>query len=150
MRSVRAGGAIAGVVITVAAGVSACAPPAGTGSQGVIASATPVPIDSGSAAATPPAAVPEGFPVFPGAESVTPPAEAGLVARWIASADGAEVYDYYVEALPAAGFAIEQLYPGGDAAVIRFSLPDGHLLDVSLTAGGSGTQVDLRLPDSAP
>ena len=94
--------------------------------------------------------MPDGFPVFPGAESVTPLVEPGLVARWVAKADGAEVFDFYVRALPAAGFAIEQRFPGGAAAIIRFNVADAQLLDVSLTASGSGTQVDLRLPEPAP
>ena len=152
MRSVRAIHAVGGVVIAVAACVTACAPPAETSpaSQDVVVTATPAPTDAGSPAATPPAAVPDGFPVYPGAESVTTQAEPGLVARWIASADGAEVYEFYLRALPAAGLVIEQRLPGGAAAVIRFSVPDGQLLDVSLTASGIGTQVDLRLPDPAP
>jgi len=154
MRSVRAIHAVGGVVIAIAACVTACAPTAATGtaSQDVVATATPAPSGSAmtSIAATPPAAVPDGFPVFPGAESVTPPADPGLVARWTAKAVGAEVFDFYVRALPAAGFVIEQRFPGGAAAVIRFSGPDVQLLDVSLTASGSGTQVDLRFPDPAP
>jgi hypothetical protein len=151
MRSVRAIHAVGGVAIAVAASLTACAPAAVTSpaSQDVVATATLAPTDSAGAAATPPAAVPDGFPVFPGSESV-PPADPGLVARWIAEAEGAEVYDFYVQALPAAGFAIEQRFPGGAAAVIRFSVPDGLQLDVSLTTSGSGTQVDLRLPDPAP
>ena len=149
MRSVRAIHAVFGAVIAIALSLAACAPPATTNpaSQGA-PTATSAPIDSASVAATPLDAVPDGYPVFPGAESVPP--DLGSVARWFAPADGAEVNDFYERALPAAGFRIEQRFPGGAAAVIRFSGPDGQLFDVALTASGSGTQVDLRLAEPSP
>jgi hypothetical protein len=87
-----------------------------------------------------------------GAVPATPlPAEPGLLARWMTGANGAEVYDFYVDALPDAGFAVEQLAPGGAVAVIGFTTREGRLLNLALTAGsGGGTRVDLREPGPMP
>ena len=96
-------------------------------------------------------AVPDGFPLMPGMEPVTHRRpEPGILARWITDADGSAVYDFYVAALPVAGFRVEQLFPGGAAAVIRFRPHDGRLLDLSLTPGIEGTQVDLEVPAAKP
>ena len=121
---------------------------AASGSPGPAVTATPL----ASASERPPrGAVPDGFPVMEGAELVTPPpAELGLVARWTADVAGPAVYDYYVAALPAAGFRVEQAFPGGAAAVIRFRVPDGRQLDLSLTASGHGTQIDLQVDGPEP
>ena len=138
------------LAVATAACMTACAMPGATGSPGEAATASP----ASSASAGPsdgvseaPAGVPEGFPVGLGAEPVTPPADANLLARWVTEVNGAHVYDFYVEALPRAGFEIEQLVPGGAAAVISFRTPDGDVLDVALTASDGGTQIDLRLPE---
>jgi hypothetical protein len=86
---------------------------------------------------------------MPGSEAVLPlPDDPHLVARWTTRASGAQVYAFYVGALPAAGFQIDQLAPGGEAAIILVSLPAGPPLEVSLTAHGDGTRIDLRLPDA--
>jgi hypothetical protein len=71
------------------------------------------------------------------------------VASWTSTADGARVYDFFVDALPAAGFHIEQLAPGGEAAIIRFSSPGNLQFELSLSAEGDGTRIDLRLVDTA-
>ena len=138
------------LAVAIAACLTACALPGATGSLGEAATATPPSSPSARTSAgvsDTPAAVPEGFPVGPGAEPVTAPADANLLARWVTDENGADVYDFYIEALPVAGFEIEQLVPGGAAAVISFSTPDGEVFDVALTASDGGTQIDLRLPE---
>lgn len=139
------------LLVAIVTGITACAGPGATASLGEAEPASPAstPSDgvSPSAPGSPLAAVPDGFPVGPGAEPVTPPADMNLLARWTTDENGADVYDFYVEALPLAGFLIEQLVPGGAAAVISFSTPDGEVFDVALTASDGGTQIDLRLPE---
>lgn len=128
--------------------LAACGPAAtATSSLGAAAtaSATPTPSSAGSPLATPPT----GFPVMPGSEAVASlPNDPQLVARWMSAANGALVYDFFVEALPAASFRVDQLAPGGEAAIITFSTPGGSQFAVSLTAQDSGTRIDLRLPDA--
>jgi hypothetical protein len=73
-----------------------------------------------------------------------------VIARWTIDAIVPEVYRYYLDALPAAGFAIRGRYPGGDVAIIRFGVDDGTTLDLALVgegAGSSTTRIDLVLPD---
>jgi hypothetical protein len=72
-----------------------------------------------------------------------------LVARWTTAANGAQVYDFFVDALLAAGFQVDLLAPGGEAAIIRFSAPGGPQFEVSLTPDDDGTRIDLRFPDDA-
>jgi hypothetical protein len=131
--------------------LAACGPAAtATSSLGAPATAsattTAIPSPGGSPLAT----VPTGLPVMPGSEPVAPlPNDPQLLARWTSAADGAQVYDFFVEALPDAGFQVDQLAPGGEAAIITFSTPDRSQLVLSLTARGAGTRIDLRLPDAA-
>ena len=94
--------------------------------------------------------VPAGLPVMPGAQTVTAePSDPGHIARWMVDAIGPDVYAFYIDALPAAGFVIEGRFPGGNVAVIRFSTPDGTTLDLALVGEGDGdrTRIDLRLPE---
>jgi hypothetical protein len=62
---------------------------------------------------------------------------------------GPDVYAFYLDALPAAGYVIEERFPGGNVAIIRFSRPDGTSLDLTLVGedGGDRTRIDLRLPE---
>ena len=127
--------------------LAACGPLAtATSSREAVATDT-------AAASTPGASVsgtvPARFPVMPASEAVLPPPDdPQLLARWTTTASGAQVYGFYVQALPAAGFQIDQLAPGGEAAIIRVSSPAGPPLEVSLTAQGDGTRIDLRLRDA--
>lgn len=132
--------------------LAACSP-APTVTRSLAAAATPTYTASSTPAASPHPtgpAVPSHFPVMPGSDAVAPPPHApSLVARWTTAADGAQVYSFFVAALPAAGFEIEQLAPGGDAAIIIFTSPGAPQLELSLTADGDGTRIDLRLPETA-
>ncbi len=72
--------------------------------------------------------LPDAFPVMPGAVSVPlPDDDPGLIASWESDRVGSAAYDFYAEALPAAGYPIVGLYPGGEIAVIRFGMPDGEV-----------------------
>ena len=87
--------------------------------------------------------------MIPGAVVVDPPTEPGSIARWMVDAIGPDVYTYYLHALPAAGFAIQGRYPGGNVAIIRFTTPNGDTFDLALVGEGDGDQVriSLRLPE---
>jgi hypothetical protein len=131
--------------------LAACGPAAtATSSLGPAATATARPTASATPGVSPVATVPAGLPTMSGSLAVEPvPDEPRLVARWTSEANGAQIYGFFVEALPAAGFQIDQLAPGGDAAIIVFSAPDGSQFSLSLIADGGGTRIDLRLPDDA-
>lgn len=115
-------------------------------------SAPVVPSASSSSASPTPLAslpdVPAGLPVMPDAEPIE--VDAGVMARWLVDAIGPQVYHYYLDALPAAGFVVTDRFPGGGAAVVRFTTPDGVTLDLSLVAEGAGasrTRIELRPAD---
>jgi hypothetical protein len=74
------------------------------------------------------------------------PSEPGLIARWTTKANGADVYSYLEDALPAAGYQVDLLGPGDVVAVIRFTPPGGTQLQVDLGQAGDGTFIELRLP----
>jgi hypothetical protein len=66
--------------------------------------------------------LPWGFPVLPGAVAVELPADdPGLIGLWETDQLGSAAYDFYADALPAAGYPILGLYPGGGVALIRFT-----------------------------
>ncbi|HET6746002.1 MAG TPA: VOC family protein [Candidatus Limnocylindria bacterium] len=135
------------LIVTITSVMAACGSP-GPSAPAPQVSATPSALATSASSEGPSSAVPDGFPVIAGAGSVTFPADRNLLARWLTDANGAQVYDFYVEALPPAGFEIEQVAPGGAAAVIGFRAPDGRLLEIALTASDGGTQIDLRVPGS--
>jgi hypothetical protein len=91
--------------------------------------------------------VPADFPVMPGATLASrSDMEPGGIATWMTDAHGPRVYDFYVAALPAAGFSIEGLYPGGSVATIRLRAGDPILkLVITGDSSGSSTQVQLRV-----
>jgi hypothetical protein len=133
--------------------LSACAEP------GLVpGSATPGSATSGSgasttageptdaAAATPPATLPPlpgGFPVHQSMADVE--AEIGEAAAWESDALLPEIYDFYLAELPAAGYVIDLEGPGGAAAIIRFTSPDGIAYQLDIT-GPSPVRVTLGAP----
>jgi hypothetical protein len=85
--------------------------------------------------------------VLPGAaRQALPAADPGLIALWETDRPGSAAYDFYVAALPAAGYPIAGLHPGGDVALIRFGMPDGSVWQV-VTHGtqGGGVAIEVRL-----
>ena len=105
---------------------------------------------SPAATASPTQPLPDvpALPLMPGAEAVDPPFEPGVIARWTVDAIGPDVYAYYLDALPAAGFVINGQLPGGNAAVIRFMTPDGAAFELTLVGQDDGqqTRISLRPP----
>jgi hypothetical protein len=92
---------------------------------------------------------PAGLPVMPGAEAAEPPLDPGTIAQWTVDAIGPDVYAFYLDALPAAGFVITNRFPGGSVAVIRFTTPEGATLDLALVGEGGGdrTRIELGPPE---
>ena len=78
--------------------------------------------------------VPAGFPVHGSMITIEPGAR--YIAAWKSDALPPEVYSFYVEQLPAAGFAVDLLGPGGEASIIRFTAPDGIAYQLDLTGRG--------------
>jgi hypothetical protein len=91
--------------------------------------------------------MPSGFPVVPGAAPVPPPDDdPGLIALWESDQAGSAAYDFYVEALPAAGYPIVGIYPGGAVALIRFQVPDGQVWQMVARGMLDGTvAIEVRL-----
>jgi hypothetical protein len=85
--------------------------------------------------------------VVPGATPVPPPDDdSGLIAVWESDRAGSAAYDFYVDALPAAGYPIVGVYPGGEVALIRFRVPDGQVWQVVARGMADGTvAIEVRL-----
>jgi hypothetical protein len=120
------------------AGLTAgCGMPTESGSPSAAASADAS--ATASASSVERAQLPEGFPVLPGAvPAAMPEDDLGLIAMWTSDQPGSATYDFYVTALPAAGYRILGLYPGGEWAIIRFALPDGAIRQVVAHDTGDG------------
>ncbi|MBA3689163.1 MAG: hypothetical protein H0W81_10100 [Chloroflexi bacterium] len=138
-----------GLVAIVVSGCSV----AGTGSPPADTShtASAAFLSSGpSASAVVRTPLPRGFPVLPGAASVPMPRDdPGLMGLWESDQAGSAAYDFYVEALPAAGYPIVGLYPGGEVALIRFGVPDGEvwqLVTQGIPEGRVAIEVRLDRP----
>jgi hypothetical protein len=97
-------------------------------------------------AATPSAVavLPSGFPVMPDAEPARLPDDPGVVARWNVPQVGSAAYDWYVAALPAAGFEIVGTYPAERAALIRFRDSSGRVWQLVAELVGDRTQVSVQ------
>ena len=107
--------------------------PVGAGSASADAPSPPATARISAGGEASPLAVPPGFPVPPGAQSVVlSAADGSAVAAWTTLDDPPAVFDFYLEALPAAGYALGAAMPGGDAAIIRFTGPDGSAYQLDL------------------
>lgn len=114
--------------------------------------ATVVPASPRPASPSPLASLPDlptGLPVMPGAVAAEPPLDPGTMAQWAVDAIGPDVYAFYLDALPAAGFEVTNRFPGGGVGVIRFITPEGTTLDLALVSeGGAGrTRIELGPPE---
>jgi hypothetical protein len=91
--------------------------------------------------------LPSNFPVMAGLAEDPPKSDPGLIASWTTRTSGPRVYQFYVSALPAAGYPIEGLYPGGAVAIIRCRAPGGAIWQVVITGDpvSLGTRIELRL-----
>jgi hypothetical protein len=90
--------------------------------------------------------LPGDFPVMDGAVRLPlPPGDPGLIALWESAEAGSGAYDFYVSALPAAGYPIVGLYPGGGVALIRFRV-QGEIWQVVVHgAADAGVAIEVRL-----
>jgi hypothetical protein len=119
-----------GATVLVVAALAACtqpAPPAtATAPPTARSSSPPAPSLTPSLAPSPTpftgvrAELPAEFPVPPDAVALPLPDATAVIGRWEVPGFGAPVYDFYLGALPAAGYPISAEAPGGDAAIIRF------------------------------
>jgi hypothetical protein len=135
------------LVMGVGVLLAACATPATTSTASRPADRTASPSVSASPVSQSPPELPAGFPLMPGMVADGElPADPDLIGRWTTEANGAQVYAYLQDALPAAGYRIDLLAPGDTVAVIRFTPPDGRQLQIDLGQEGGGTSVELRLP----
>ena len=147
-RSLASGLALAIAAMTAGCGSAPASGPTSVPASDVTANPS---IPSATASPSPIPSMPEvpvGLPVMPGADPVEP--DPGVMARWQVDAIGPDVYRFYLDALPAAGFAVTDRFPGGNAAVIRFTTSDGITLDLSLIGEGEGssrTRIELRPPE---
>lgn len=91
--------------------------------------------------------LPTGFPVLPGAVPVPmSDDDTGLIAEWSSDQLGSAAYDFYVAALPDAGYPIVGLYPGGEVALIRFRAPGGAIWQMVSRGGvGGAIIIEIRL-----
>ncbi|MDP9467379.1 MAG: hypothetical protein M3P32_01385 [Chloroflexota bacterium] len=91
--------------------------------------------------------LPRGFPVPAGAVPVAMPNDdPGLIGLWATDLRGSGAYDFYLSALPAGGYGIVGVYPGGAAAVIRFNFPGGAIWQVVTRQGPQGSvAIEVRL-----
>ena len=98
----------------------------------------------GSSEGRPP--LPSGFPVMDGAVPLPLPAgDPGLIALWESTEAGSAAYDFYVTALPAAGYEIVGLYPGGGVALIRFTVQGEIWRVVAHGAPDGQVAIEVRL-----
>ena len=84
---------------------------------------------------------------MPGAASMPMPQDdPGLIGLWQSDRVGSAAYDFYVSALPAAGYPIVGLYPGGEVALIRFRVPEGEIWQMVAYATPDGQlAIEVRL-----
>ena len=108
----------------------------------------------GSVAASPSSAAPQrvplpsGFPVPPGASPIAPPSDdPGLIGLWTIDAAGSAAYDFFLRALPAAGFPITGAAAGDTVAQFQFRVPGGTTLQIDIYAAPNlTTRLEVRLP----
>jgi hypothetical protein len=92
--------------------------------------------------------MPSRFPVPDGAEeALVDPTDATLIGHWFVPVGGYEVFSFYTDELPRAGYPIEGLYPGEGVGIIRFD-EGSQILQVYLT--GDLEQTDLILRTDVP
>jgi hypothetical protein len=127
-------------------GAALSSPTMGQSAAAALPTDAPTAPESASSSTTDRVQLPSDFPVLPGAVPMTmADNDPGLIGLWSSDQRGSATYDFYVSALPAAGYPIVGLYPGGDVALIRFRSGDG-IWQMVAHAGASGTEaIEVRL-----
>ena len=92
--------------------------------------------------------LPSGFPVPPGASPLVMPSDdPGLIGLWTIDAAGSAAYDFFLRALPAAGFPITGAAAGDIVAEFQFRVPGGATLQIDISANPKlTTRIEVRLP----
>lgn len=108
-------------------------------------SAVATPSSAASSGARP--SLQPGFPVLPGAwPAPLEEQDPDLIAAWTSDQLGSAAYDFYVDALPAAGYSIDGLFPGGDFAIIRFRIADGVIWQIVIDGQiDDAVRIEVRL-----
>jgi hypothetical protein len=103
---------------------------------------------SRSSAAPQPVPLPSGFPVPRGASPIALPSDdPGLIGLWTIDAAGSAAYDFFLRALPAAGFPIIGAAAGDIVAQFRFGVPGGTILQIDIYANPNlTTRIEVRMP----
>ena len=96
------------------------------GSPSVAATRAPTPTEIAATPSDLGTKLPSGFPVMPHAEPARLPEDPSVVGRWTVPEVGSGPYDWYLDALPAAGFEVVGTYPSERAALIRFRDSSGR------------------------
>lgn len=122
----------------------AATPPPPAGSAPSVRDSPPV----ATAGGTPGPGVPADVPIPEGSVRLDVGAEDGLLATWSVALNGADAYAWFGEALPAAGYPIEELIPGGTAAIVRFRGRDGAAW-LLILRGMNPLIVELRVDDTS-
>ncbi len=81
---------------------------------------------------------------MPGAEAEHLPGDRDVVARWTVDQVGSAPYEWYLGALPAAGFEIVGTYPSERAALIRFRDVAGRTWQLLAELVGDRTQISVQ------
>jgi hypothetical protein len=92
--------------------------------------------------------LPSGFPEPPGASPIALPSnDPGLIGLWTIEGAGSAAYDFFLRALPAAGFPIADAAAGDVVAEFRFKVPGGATLQIDIYATPNlTTRIEVRLP----
>ena len=92
--------------------------------------------------------LPSSFPVPPGASPLVMPSDdPGLIGLWTIDAAGSAAYDFFLRALPAAGFPITGAAAGDIVAEFQFRVPGGATLQIDIYANPNlTTRIEVRLP----
>lgn len=96
------------------------------GSLTAVATRAPTPTELAATPSERAEELPPGFPVMPHAEPALLPDDPSVVARWTVSEVGSGPYEWYLNALPVAGFEVVGTYPSERAALIRFRDTSGR------------------------
>jgi hypothetical protein len=83
--------------------------------------------------------------VLDGSTPRPPPADdPGVIAAWTVATEGSAAYEFYVAALPAAGFPVVGRYPGDNAAMIRFRVGPTRTWQLVAEHLDGGTLITVR------
>lgn len=138
-------------VVLLTASIAACAGPPSPLSPTPLATTSFPPSPTFSVVVTPvptPFAgerpeLPADFPIPSGAAALPLPPRTAVIGRWSMPGFGGTAYDFYQEALPAAGYRIIASAPGGGGAIIRFEVEPGVIWQVEITGDLESTVIEL-------